>query len=69
MILHPVVSSNIQAIGHDPRTNELVIQFKNGSKYRYPGVTTAQYEAFRAAESAGKHFAAHVKGLPFTKEA
>lgn len=66
-MLHPVVSSNIQAIGHDPRTNELVVEFKNGSRYSYPNVTTAQFEAFKAAESAGKHFAANIKGLPFTK--
>ncbi len=59
--LHPVTSSNIAAIGHNPATNELHVQFKTGATHIYSGVTAEQHEAMRDAESVGKHFHAHIK--------
>lgn len=61
-VLSPVTSSNIAAIGHDPATNELHVQFKSGATHVFSGVTAEQHEAMRDAESVGKHFHAHVKG-------
>jgi hypothetical protein len=64
--LTPVTSSQIHAIGHDPATNTLRIQFKGkegpGSQYDYPGVTAEKHAEMLKAESIGKFFGAHIKG-------
>ena len=67
--LTDVVSSQIKAIGHDPATNTLAIQFKHGAGaiYHYPNVTADQHQAFVGSESMGKHFGQHIKALPFEK--
>lgn len=69
--LTPVESSQIAAIGHNPATNTLAIQFKGkgdkpGSIYHYDGVTAEQFEEFRGAESIGSHFYKHIKPNPKT---
>ena len=33
--LTPVESSNIKAVGYDDATEELTVEFHNGSQYRY----------------------------------
>lgn len=67
--LVPVTSSQVKAIGHDPATNTLAVQFTRGldSIYHYPGVTAEQHQAFVCAKSIGKHFGQHIKPLPFEK--
>lgn len=67
--LQPVTSSQVKAVGYDPATQTLAVQFTRGTGaiYHYPEVTPEQFEAFRNAESLGKHFDAHIKALPFTK--
>lgn len=72
--LQPVTSGLIHAIGHDPETNLLYVQFKAkagpGSIYSYPNVPAEKHAAMMAAESIGKHFGAHIKDKaehPFTK--
>lgn len=76
--LQDVSSSQIAAIGHDPETNTLAIQFKNwkgevGSTYHYANFTTEDFEAFKNAESLGRHFGKHIKPetekFPFIKVA
>ena len=49
--LTPVKSSQVKAIGHDPATNTLAVQFAHGagSIYHYPDVTA---EAPKAEEPA-----------------
>ncbi len=69
--LIPVDSSQIAAIGHDPATQTLAVQFKNWtgevtSVYHYRNFTAEQFAAFQAAESKGKHFGAHIK--PFAQQ-
>ena len=64
--LQDVESSQIHSIGHDPINNVLAIRFKNwkGEKkglYHYSNVTAEDFEAFKNAESLGKHFGAHIK--------
>lgn len=61
MNMTPVVSSNINAIGYDPDTNELRVEFSNGRAYRYPGVPADAYQALMAAESVGSHFASIIR--------
>lgn len=71
----PVKSSQIAAIGHDPETNTLAIQFPaktgTGSVYHYSNFTAEDFAAFSAAESKGAHFGKHIKPLaekfPFVK--
>jgi hypothetical protein len=74
--LQPVESHQIAAIGHDAATQTLAIQFKNskgatGSTYHYSNFTAADFAAFQAAESKGKHFGANIKPFadkyPYTK--
>ena len=66
IVLTPVQSSQIHAIGHDAATSTLRVQFKGkdgpGSTYDYPGVPAALHGEFVKAESLGKFFGAHVKG-------
>ena len=63
--LTPVKSSQLAAIGHDPATETLAIQFlqkgKPGNVYHYRNFTAAEYSAFASAESAGAHFGKHIK--------
>jgi hypothetical protein len=67
--LHQVESNQVGAIGHDPGTQTLAVQFKRGARaiYHYPGVSTEAFEAFKNAESIGTHFGQHFKSLPFSK--
>lgn len=71
-----VESSQIAAIGHDPETNTLAIEFKNwkgepSSVYHYDAFTAEQFEEFKNAESIGSHFGKHIKPFadcfPFVK--
>ena len=63
--LQPVDSSQIHAIGHDPVTNTLAIQFKSkdgpGSVYHYQNFTADQFDDFKSAKSLGSHFGQHIK--------
>jgi hypothetical protein len=62
-----VVSSNIEAIGHDEATTTLYIRFNSGKTYRYEGVTEAEYENLVGAPSISKYFSKmdiRAKGKP-----
>lgn len=66
--LTPVASNQVKAVGYDPVTQTLAVQFNYGKAlYQYPNVTPEQHAAFVGAESIGKHFGAHIQGLPFKK--
>lgn len=59
--LHPVEkSSQIEAIGHQGTT--LAVKFKNGGTYHYSGVSAAQFEELKTAESVGSHLHKHFTG-------
>ena len=58
----PVVSSNVSAIAHDEKSNELHVQFKNGSHYVYEGVPSHIFHRALGSESIGKFLSEHVKG-------
>lgn len=78
---HPVISmtsvksSQIHAIGHDPVTNTLAIQFKSksgaGSVYHYQNFTPELFNEFKSAKSLGQHFKTSIKDAvkkhPFSK--
>jgi KTSC domain-containing protein len=57
----PVASSQIQAIGHDPETNTLAIEFKSGGLYHYGNVDADLYREFSTAQSIGSFFHNRIK--------
>lgn len=79
--LQTVQSSQIHSIGHDPSTNTLAVRFfrgygrdqRPGSLYHYENVTAEEFEAFKNAESMGRHFGRAIKPFadkyPYTKVA
>lgn len=56
-----VKSSQISAIGHEPSTKTLGVQFKGGGEYHYFNVSEAQHAALMKAESIGSHFGRFIK--------
>lgn len=56
LTMAPVESSQIAAIGYDAATLTLGVTFKQGGHYRYANVGPEDFEAFRLAPSAGRHF-------------
>lgn len=66
-IMKKVESSQIEAIGHEPTTNTLFIQFKKGSVYSYGNVDADLHKRFMESESQGSFFYKHIK--PFAKPA
>ncbi len=70
--LQPVDSSKIAGIGYNPETETLAIQFKNregvSAPYEYKGFTADSWEAFKQAESKGRHFNLFILNrYPFVK--
>lgn len=67
--MQPVESSTVEAIGHDPETNTLHVQFKGTDEtYRYSNVSTEKHRELMASPSKGRHLAKHIKGVhAFTK--
>jgi len=56
-----VESSNLQAIGYDPDTSELYVDFLSGSRYKYLDVPEDVFEAFQVADSKGKFLHQEIK--------
>lgn len=65
--MQDVDSSNIQAVGHDPQSNTLSVQFRSGAIYHYPGVTAEQHQAFLGADSLGSHFHKHFRSREYVR--
>lgn len=61
MELKPIRSSNLEAIGHDPDSQELQVQFKGGGVYAYDGVPKELFEELLNAKSVGSLFHAKIK--------
>ncbi|KWV46100.1 KTSC domain-containing protein [Stenotrophomonas maltophilia] len=70
--LFDVDSSQIHSIGHDAATNTLAIRFYRGYRdnkvpaavYHYANFTAEEFQAFKDADSLGKHFTAYIKPFP-----
>lgn len=64
MEMIPVESSHIEAIGHDPATDTMVVQFNGGRQYRYLGILPDQFANLKASSSKGRHLRGMgVKGI------
>ena len=57
----PVISSAIAAIGYEAPTRTLLVEFKNGSRYRYLEVPAKTYEALAKAPSKGTFFSTKIR--------
>jgi KTSC domain len=68
--LTSISSTNLNAIGYDPQTSELQIQFHNGDVYSYRNVPQDAYDRMISGD-AGRVFASEIKpqryAMPFTK--
>ncbi|MFX3547662.1 KTSC domain-containing protein [Ralstonia mannitolilytica] len=69
--MQAVESKQIHSIGYDAETNTLAIRFKNWkgevtSLYHYENFSAEDFEAFKSAESIGRHFGAFIK--PFDQK-
>lgn len=64
-----VSSSNLAAIGYDPQTKTLEIEFLNGGLYQYINVPESIYNGLMAASSHGSYFDQYIKkgGYRFRK--
>lgn len=64
--LSPVQSSQILAIGHDPDTNTMAVQFVRGAQpvYHYGNVDQELFDRFRNADSIGSFFHRNIKPNP-----
>jgi KTSC domain len=65
----PVSSSNLRAVGYDPATRVLEVEFLDGGAYQYSGVPASVYAGLMSASSHGSYFDQHVKkaGYPYRR--
>lgn len=55
-------SSQVKAIGFDPATGTLSVEYNTGGIYHSTGFTKDDWAALQKAPSKGSHLAKHVKG-------
>jgi hypothetical protein len=60
-------SSNVIAMGYDPKTKVLTIEFVGGRKYKYPNISRQRYAALRNSSSIGAYVNNKLKDLPSKK--
>ena len=56
-----VSSSNLAAVGYDPSDSTLVVEFKNGTTYKYRQVPQSIFDGLMRASSKGAFFNAKIK--------
>ena len=61
--MHPVISSNIAAVGYDAENMTVYIQFMNGTVYAYKGVPEHEFENLRTASSVGSYLNRNYKNV------
>src|SRR5438552_3723446 len=49
-------SSNLEGFEYDPTTQELIVEFKDGTRYVHHGVSPEVVSGLQAAESAGSYY-------------
>lgn len=57
----PVSSSNLAAVGYDPTTSTLEIEFNSGRVYHYFDVPEHTHQELMSAGSVGSFFAKSIK--------
>lgn len=68
IVLMPVKSSRLKALGYDAASATMAVVFHSGDAvYHYAGVTPDEYNALRSAASIGSRFSTHFRKKPFSK--
>jgi len=62
-----VESSAVKAIGHDPKSRTLRVEFHSGGVYDYPDISVEEHQAILDAQSIGRHLTKHIRHRNFTK--
>lgn len=62
MEMQSVKSSFVQAVGYDPESQTLHVQFNSGKLARFAGVTADDHAKLMGAESIGRHFGQYIRG-------
>ena len=62
MIMHPVISNIISAIGYDEHSLSLVIVFNDGCAYEYDSVPAIIVNQLLASPSKGRFYNQFIKG-------
>lgn len=57
----PVESSHFVAVGYEPTSRKMHIEFKNGAVYEYAGVPEQFHKTLMEADSQGTFFHKNVK--------
>ena len=63
MDMQPVESSNVAAVGYDPDTQTLHVEYRNGGRYEYAGVPPDSHAELMASDSIGRHLHTRIKGV------
>ena len=67
-IINEIDSTTIIKSVYDTESKEMVVEFKNGTKYEYDEVPHQIYTQFRMSESQGKFFSSKIsKAFKFKK--
>jgi hypothetical protein len=61
--MQPVSSSNIAAIGYDPESQAVYVEFLNGTTYMYKGVPDHEFENLRTSSSVGSYLNRYFKNV------
>ena len=65
---HSVVSTNVAAVGYDPKTQTLEVEFLSGAVYQYYGVPDHLHGEMMRAASQGKFLNVYIKNsYPYSK--
>jgi len=59
----PVESSNIKAVGYDPESQVMRVEFHSGGVYDHHKVSPEVHDAILKASSHGKHYNLHIRGV------
>lgn len=59
----PLSSSNIESAGFDKDRKILFIKFHGDRTYQYSGIPESIFRGLLAAESAGRYFRSHIRGV------
>jgi hypothetical protein len=61
----PVTSSLLRSVGHDPDQQLLEIELQDGKIYQYTDVPEQAYRGLMDADSHGRYFNHHIRGLNY----
>jgi hypothetical protein len=62
MVMQSVSSSNVAAVGHDPESGTLRVEFHSGAVYEYAEVPDNKAAELIGASSVGRYLATNIKG-------